>query len=69
MSNDFHQLAGLFVYLFFIFCYQLCKIYSIQKLDSDPRRDNDISDVVLKNEGSIVQACRNINVHIDICIC
>ena len=35
------------------------------ELDVDPRRDVDAKpDVVLKNEGSMVQTCRNINVHV-----
>ena len=38
------------------------------KLDVDPRRDDNASpttpDVVLKNEGSMVQTCRNINVYV-----
>ena len=47
-------------------------IKAIQKLDVDPRRDDDASptSIVLKNKGSMVQTCRNINVHVvktDIC--
>ena len=46
-------------------------INSNSKLDDDHRRDNDVSpDFVLKNEGSMVQNRRNINVQVvstDIC--
>ena len=42
--------------------YQIIKI----KLDVDPRRDDDASPTssVLKNEGSMVQTCRNINIRV-----
>ena len=35
------------------------------QLDVDPRNDDNASSTVfLKNEGSMVQTCRNINVHV-----
>ena len=37
----------------------------LTKLDVDPRwDDNATPDVALKNEGSMVQTCRNTNVHV-----
>ena len=43
----------------------------LNKLDVDPRLDDDVSpDIVLKIDGSMMQTCRNMNVHVvntDIC--
>ena len=52
-----------------VFEYQVNKISN--KLDVDPRRDDNASPMSsLINEGSMVQTCQNINVHVvntDIC--